>query len=32
MGVGKPIDLERAGKQFEEAFAAIWTGKAENDG
>jgi glutamate dehydrogenase len=29
---GKPIDLERAGKQFEEAFAAIWTGKAENDG
>jgi glutamate dehydrogenase len=29
---GKPIDLERAGQQFEEAFAAIWTGKAENDG
>jgi glutamate dehydrogenase len=29
---GKPIDLERAGKQFEDAFAAIWTGKAENDG
>ena len=29
---GKPIDLERAGQQFENAFAAIWTGLAENDG
>jgi glutamate dehydrogenase len=29
---GKPIDLDRAGKQFEEAFAAIWTGRAESDG
>ncbi len=29
---GKPIDLERAGKRFEEAFAAVWTGRAENDG
>jgi glutamate dehydrogenase len=29
---GKPIDLERAGQQFEQAFAAIWTGLAENDG
>jgi len=29
---GKPIDLERAGAMFEEAFAAIWTGKAESDG
>ena len=29
---GKPIDLERAGRKFEEAFAAIWTGKAESDG
>ncbi|MCR6644582.1 MAG: NAD-glutamate dehydrogenase [Terricaulis sp.] len=29
---GKPIDLERAGKAFEDAFAAIWTGLAENDG
>jgi glutamate dehydrogenase len=29
---GKSIDLERAGKQFEAAFAAIWTGKAESDG
>ena len=29
---GKPIDLDRAGQQFEEAFAAIWTGLAENDG
>jgi len=29
---GKPIDLERAGRQFEEAFAAIWTGRAESDG
>ncbi|MGH6950537.1 MAG: NAD-glutamate dehydrogenase domain-containing protein, partial [Vitreimonas sp.] len=29
---GKPIDLDRAGAQFEAAFAAIWTGRAENDG
>jgi len=29
---GKPIDLERAGRKFEEAFAAVWTGKAESDG
>jgi len=29
---GKPIDLERAGRNFEDAFAAIWTGQAENDG
>ena len=29
---GKPIDLERAGKKFEDAFAQIWTGRAENDG
>ncbi|MEZ5995760.1 MAG: NAD-glutamate dehydrogenase [Hyphomonadaceae bacterium] len=29
---GKPIDLERAGAKFEEAFAAIWTGRAESDG
>jgi glutamate dehydrogenase len=29
---GKAVDLERAGKMFEEAFAAIWTGKAESDG
>ncbi|HYD72327.1 MAG TPA: NAD-glutamate dehydrogenase [Candidatus Binatia bacterium] len=29
---GKPIDLERAGREFEDAFAAIWTGRAENDG
>ncbi len=29
---GKAIDLDRAGKQFEQAFAAVWTGKAESDG
>ncbi len=29
---GKPIDLERAGQQFEDAFVAIWTGRTENDG
>jgi len=29
---GKPIDLERAGQNFEDAFAAVWTGKAESDG
>jgi len=29
---GKPIDLERAGKMFEAAFTAIWTGRAESDG
>jgi len=28
---GKPIDLDRAGKQFQQAFSAIWTGLAEND-
>ncbi len=29
---GKPIDLRKAGAKFEQAFAAIWTGKAESDG
>ncbi len=29
---GKPIDLERAGDLFEQAFAAIWTGRTESDG
>ena len=29
---GKPIDLERAGQKFEDAFSAVWTGKAESDG
>jgi glutamate dehydrogenase len=29
---GAAIDLDGAGRQFEAAFAAIWTGKAENDG
>jgi glutamate dehydrogenase len=29
---GKPIDLERAGPLFEQAFAAVWTDKAESDG
>ena len=29
---GKPIELERAGHNFEQAFAAVWTGRAENDG
>ncbi|MGD9978986.1 MAG: NAD-glutamate dehydrogenase [Hyphomonadaceae bacterium] len=29
---GKPIDLDRAGPLFEQAFAAVWTGKAESDG
>ncbi len=29
---GKPIDLERAGALFEQAFAAVWTGKTESDG
>jgi glutamate dehydrogenase len=29
---GKSIDLERAGQKFEDAFAAIWTSRAENDG
>jgi len=28
---GSPIDLGRAGQMFEAAFAAVWTGKAEND-
>ncbi|MFT3728061.1 MAG: NAD-glutamate dehydrogenase [Terricaulis sp.] len=31
-GDGKPINLKDAGKLFEEAFAAIWTAKAESDG
>src|SRR5262249_52693857 len=31
-GDGKQIDLRKAGKLFEEAFAAIWTAKAESDG
>ncbi|MBS0386573.1 MAG: NAD-glutamate dehydrogenase [Proteobacteria bacterium] len=29
---GKPIDLETGGRKFEDAFAAIWTGRAESDG
>jgi glutamate dehydrogenase len=29
---GAPIDLQRAGAQFEQAFTAVWTGKAESDG
>ena len=29
---GKPIDLARAGAQYEHAFTAIWTGLAESDG
>ncbi|MGD9967912.1 MAG: NAD-glutamate dehydrogenase [Hyphomonadaceae bacterium] len=29
---GKSIDLDRAGPLFEQAFAAVWTGKAESDG
>jgi|CXWL01.1.fsa_nt_gi glutamate dehydrogenase len=29
---GKPIDLGKAGRMFELAFTAIWTGKAESDG
>ncbi|QGZ96736.1 NAD-glutamate dehydrogenase [Terricaulis silvestris] len=29
---GAPIDLVRAGYKFEEAFTAVWTGKAESDG
>ncbi len=29
---GRAIDLVGAGAAFEEAFAAIWTGQAENDG
>ncbi len=28
----RPIDLGKAGAQFERAFAAIWTGRSENDG
>jgi glutamate dehydrogenase len=31
-GDGKPIALEKAGAMFEAAFAAVWTGRAENDG
>jgi glutamate dehydrogenase len=29
---GEPVDLVANGKAFEDAFAAIWTGQAENDG
>ncbi|WP_395646867.1 NAD-glutamate dehydrogenase [Terricaulis sp.] len=29
---GKPIDLAKAATAFEDAFAAVWTGRAENDG
>ena len=29
---GGRIDLDSAGKKFEQAFAAVWTGEAENDG
>ncbi|MCA8886755.1 MAG: NAD-glutamate dehydrogenase, partial [Hyphomonadaceae bacterium] len=29
---GAPIDLDRAGDLFEEAFAAVWTDRAESDG
>jgi glutamate dehydrogenase len=29
---GQSVDLERAGRQFEAGFAAVWTGRAENDG
>ncbi|MBX3510849.1 MAG: NAD-glutamate dehydrogenase [Hyphomonadaceae bacterium] len=29
---GRPIDIDRAGRNFEDAFVAIWTGKAESDG
>ncbi len=29
---GSAIDLERCGAHFEQAFAAIWNGAAENDG
>ena len=29
---GKPLDLAAAGALFEEAFQAVWTDRAENDG
>jgi glutamate dehydrogenase len=29
---GAPIDLSKVDESFESAFAAIWTGQAENDG
>jgi glutamate dehydrogenase len=29
---GKPIEYEKVERSFEEAFTAIWTGRAENDG
>src|SRR5690606_9179192 len=29
---GKPINLEAAGQAFEEAFEAVWNGRAESDG
>ncbi|MBL8558584.1 MAG: NAD-glutamate dehydrogenase [Hyphomonadaceae bacterium] len=29
---GKPIDFAAVENSFEEAFAAVWTGRAENDG
>ncbi|MES1156631.1 MAG: NAD-glutamate dehydrogenase [Alphaproteobacteria bacterium] len=29
---GAPIDLAQCGPHFEQAFAAIWAGEAENDG
>ncbi|MGE0597155.1 MAG: NAD-glutamate dehydrogenase [Hyphomonadaceae bacterium] len=29
---GAAVDLDTAGEQFEDAFAAVWTGQAENDG
>ena len=29
---GQAVDLDRAGQKFEDAFAAVWTGRAENDG
>ena len=29
---GKPVDFAAVERSFEEAFTAIWTGKAENDG
>jgi glutamate dehydrogenase len=29
---GQPIDFSAVERSFEEAFAAIWTGQAENDG
>jgi glutamate dehydrogenase len=29
---GKPIDIAKSGEKFEQAFAAVWTDAAENDG